>query len=554
MQALHTLSFILFTALCSVCANAQVFNMSSTTVTTCSGSFYDSGGEGSNYAPNSNAIMTFCSDNQDSSIYLFFRSLHIENGFDSLIVYNGVDTSAPVIAIFTGILDSIGIISSNPNNCLTFRFVSDESINDEGWVASIGCGDSIPPPPPPPPPAPPGFSNECDAAIPFCTDSSYSIFAARDITAQVGPHYDCLTTIPNPVWFRVHINQPGSLRLILTGTDSADLDFVCWGPFNSPNVCGMLTNVQVVDCSYSPGLYESIDIPFAQSGAYYMICVTNYSNRPTYMQLNVDPLSTATTICNDGLILDMKAAITSCNSMDASTSLKCKVWTPTPPDTGYLVINTSMGHTQAFVPASTYEGTYEINNIPIGDSINVWAYFTMDSTDIDTVMVNTVVSNLELSVSIQNLADSAVPTGNITAHATGGQPPYSYSWSNGGTSDFIYFLPVGVYNVTVTDARGCVVYADATVSLETTTVLNKAPAQQLSIIPNPATDAVQLQFNKHINATGYLYGTDGKLYNSFAIIGTTETVNIAQLPKGVYIMHVKDGATNTISYSRLLKY
>lgn len=534
-----------------VALSAQDYYLGSApAVTTCTGMFYDDA-PNANYANNQNTVMTFCSATNDSAVYLQFQQFHIEAGFDILTIYNGPDTLAPVLGTYSGNLEPFSVVSSNPNHCLTVRFVSDETINGEGWVATIGCGDSIPAPPPPPPP---GFSNVCDAAIPYCRDSVYSIFAARNSIAQIGPDYDCLYTAPNPIWFRVHIDQPGSLRLILTGTDSADLDFVCWGPFNSPNVCDMLTNVKVVDCSYSPGLYESIDIPFAQSGAYYMICVTNYSNRPTYMQLNVDLLSTATTKCDEGLILDMKAAITSCNSMDASTSLKCKVWTPIPPDTGYLVINTSLGHTQAFVPASTYEGTYEINNVPIGDSISVWAYFTMDSTAIDTVKVNTAVSNLQLSVAIQNLADSTVPTGNITAHASGGQPPYNYNWSNGSKSDFIYFLPVGVYNVTVTDARGCVVYADATISVETNTALSKVPMQQIGIVPNPATDAVQVQFGTHVNATGYIYGTDGKLYNSFAINGTTETVNIAQLPKGVYIIHVKDGATNTTSYGRLLKY
>ena len=45
--------------------------------------------------------------------------------------------------------------------------------------------------------------------------------------------------------------------------------------------------------------------------------------------------------------------------------------------------------------------------------------------------------------------------GTITAVASGGVPPYSYTWSNGGTGATIIGLPAGPYQVTVTDASGC---------------------------------------------------------------------------------------------------
>lgn len=38
--------------------------------------------------------------------------------------------------------------------------------------------------------------------------------------------------------------------------------------------------------------------------------------------------------------------------------------------------------------------------------------------------------------------------------AEGGTPPYTYSWSNGGTTDSVVNLQVGTYSVTVTDANG----------------------------------------------------------------------------------------------------
>src|SRR5690606_31314348 len=47
-------------------------------------------------------------------------------------------------------------------------------------------------------------------------------------------------------------------------------------------------------------------------------------------------------------------------------------------------------------------------------------------------------------------------TGAATATASGGTPPYSYSWSTGSTSASVSGLAAGSYNVTVTDAGGCV--------------------------------------------------------------------------------------------------
>ncbi|MBK9401950.1 MAG: T9SS type A sorting domain-containing protein [Bacteroidetes bacterium] len=46
-------------------------------------------------------------------------------------------------------------------------------------------------------------------------------------------------------------------------------------------------------------------------------------------------------------------------------------------------------------------------------------------------------------------------TGFIKTRANGGEKPYTYQWSNGGTSDEIDQLMAGTYTVTITDATGC---------------------------------------------------------------------------------------------------
>ncbi|TXB51432.1 SprB repeat-containing protein, partial [Phaeodactylibacter luteus] len=45
--------------------------------------------------------------------------------------------------------------------------------------------------------------------------------------------------------------------------------------------------------------------------------------------------------------------------------------------------------------------------------------------------------------------------GSLLVLGSGGQPPYSYLWSTGGTGSSIGGLGAGPYTVTVTDALGC---------------------------------------------------------------------------------------------------
>jgi hypothetical protein len=68
----------------SIIAFSQTYTMSNSTVTTCSGTFYDPGGTG-NYANNQNVTMTFCSGN-GQSVLLQFSQFALENNWDYLYI------------------------------------------------------------------------------------------------------------------------------------------------------------------------------------------------------------------------------------------------------------------------------------------------------------------------------------------------------------------------------------------------------------------------------------------------------------------------------------
>ena len=126
-------------------------------------------------------------------------------------------------------------------------------------------------------------NNLCANADPFCTDNGLYEFPAG-VNAGVGepgPYYSCLGTRPNPAWYYMRILTPGDMDIYMYSTPEVDIDFCCWGPFDTPTEpCPSgLTRQKVVSCSYSTNWNETCQIRGAQEGEYYILLITNYSNR-----------------------------------------------------------------------------------------------------------------------------------------------------------------------------------------------------------------------------------------------------------------------------------
>ncbi len=116
------------------------FLMDDTPVTTCEGTFLDSGGATGPYDIYEEYTKTFTPDTAGQVLQFEFTFWDVEGCCDHLTIYDGGDTSAPEIGVFD--YDSPGtIIANNATGQLTFWWSSDLSVTPEGWEATISCID-----------------------------------------------------------------------------------------------------------------------------------------------------------------------------------------------------------------------------------------------------------------------------------------------------------------------------------------------------------------------------------------------------------------------------
>lgn len=139
----------------------------------------------------------------------------------------------------------------------------------------------------------------CETALPFCTDNGLYQFPAgvnsgspcgNSTTSNCGAPYscsgtpgqstNCLSTAPNPAFYYLKIANPGNMTIKIYSEPSYDIDFDCWGPFNSfEEACGLLSCSNIVDCSYKSDHTEYCHINGAQTGKYYILLLTNFGNQ-----------------------------------------------------------------------------------------------------------------------------------------------------------------------------------------------------------------------------------------------------------------------------------
>lgn len=122
---------------------------------------------------------------------------------------------------------------------------------------------------------------------------------------------------------------------------------------------------------------------------------------------------------------------------------------------------------------------FEVNNAPFGTQELPWVFATflppgnsitvevMESNGCagpdSTLIIPTHPGKLDATAMVTDATCDVL--GSIDLTVTGGTPPYSYSWSNGSTSEDLAAVADGTYDVDITDAFGCTFSLSETVGL-----------------------------------------------------------------------------------------
>ncbi|MBO6026904.1 MAG: carboxypeptidase regulatory-like domain-containing protein [Bacteroidales bacterium] len=117
----------------------SAFNMHQGQEYTCSSLFYDDGGYTYSYQNNLNMTLTIYPDTEFGIIEVIFQSFEMEQNYDFLYIYDGVDTNAPQIGVYTGTSSPGTVTATNYLGALTFKCTSDSSVTKDGWEAFVHC-------------------------------------------------------------------------------------------------------------------------------------------------------------------------------------------------------------------------------------------------------------------------------------------------------------------------------------------------------------------------------------------------------------------------------
>jgi hypothetical protein len=112
------------------------------TITTCGGTFTDSGGLDGNFGDYDDAVTTIYPEISGDRVRLTF--LEFNASWGGFAIYNGIDMDAPLIGTWYG-TNGPGVIDAlNPAGALTIHFMGPGWENTSGWVAFISCITPVP--------------------------------------------------------------------------------------------------------------------------------------------------------------------------------------------------------------------------------------------------------------------------------------------------------------------------------------------------------------------------------------------------------------------------
>ncbi|MFC4691625.1 Ig-like domain-containing protein, partial [Dokdonia genika] len=183
--------------------------------------------------------------------------------------------------------------------------------------------------------------------------------------------------------------------------------------------------------------------------------------------------------------------------------------------------------------------TAQIDNLSPGD-------YTVEVTDDNGCTVESTVTinpgscnNLSITTSVENVSCNGFSDGSVGSNTTGGVGPFTYSWSNGATTENINNVEAGNYTVTVTDTfTNCT--AQSTVAVNEPTVLSAGIAVNNVLCFGESTGSLNLTVS------------GGTLDYTYEWSSGQTIEDLTGLPAGNYSVVVTDGNGCTTTASAVI--
>jgi hypothetical protein len=568
------------------------YNMANTTVTTCVGLFYDTGGPNGNYANNENVTMTFLPANPNAMMRANFLSFDTESGYDKLFVYNGPDASSPEFpgSPFQGTTNPGTITAMNAQGAITFRFTSDGSATRPGWEAEIIC--YIPSDPP-----------SC-ATNPSPADGATNIMVATSLTwnSTDATMFDVYfgPSVNPPFVNTININSfspelvPNTTyywKIVPRNSVGPAIGCPVWSFTTGDPVYLMTTSSHMV----SHGMFYDSGGPSATYGSNenhimtFTPCVEGYHLKFTFLdfetEVNYDFLhiydgpnvnspqiagspfngttspGTITSTHSTGALTFKFISDQSINKAGWAASFLCDGPLAAVPssnpellcegNSAQLYANAVGGsgnYTYTWTPASTLNSSSVPNPIANPDVTTVYSVSVNDGTNVATADYTMIVNEAPvvdlgndtiICVNHSIILDATIPNG------------FSYLWMPGGqTTPSILVDSTGVgigvqtYTVTVFDINGCMAEASVSVTFDACTFIPEF-SKDLSVLvyPNPATSSLNIGLHgKAVSVSYTLLNHHGQVVFSNIIGNVTGTTNyqldVANYAKGIYYLRL----------------
>ncbi len=193
------------------------------------------------------------------------------------------------------------------------------------------------------------------------------------------------------------------------------------------------------------------------------------------------------------------------------------------------VLNAALpGHAGNVGPTYSWNTGASVASITVGVTgpYEVTVTNTYGCSAADTVQVN-VAPSISATATPTNITCNSAANGSVSLVVTGGTPAFTYLWSNSATSQNLTPpLGPGTYNVTVTDALGCLANASAVVT-------------QPSVLAHTMA-RTNITCNGAANGTVSVSATGGTSPYTYAWTNGATTVSQSNLGPGTYTVTVTD--------------